>query len=366
MKFRFNILLALAAVGIAFSVATAQAAIVVGLNQIQYDNREQLATYNDTTHTYTAVAPGAIAVGDHLYGIFATTSETNNSPPPGQGVFDIVVAKIIDPTTGASIGAGYTGTAEVLFTTDSATLTGGETGGFLTGSIGTTYTLADGSTVNGLAQATDSQQALYQGSTLTPLTLDTLANQGAGITGATNGTIFSSFGLGAALTDTSTNSNWGAAGIGYWASDVRMLSGAVLSGTVPFVFGQVSTGLPNSSLQGLYNQLVPLQIGGEYNGNDATNIYTNAGSTPLTPDPFAGTTAVGGAGLVIPNPNTNAFAYVGGGKASSNTNGGPWPNTSADPTWVDPKTPEPGTMLLMGMGLVFGFPYLRRRRKAAA
>jgi len=370
MKFRFSTILAIAAVGVVFSAATAQAVIITGLNQNQYSNREQLATYNNATHTYTSVAPGSIAVGHHLYGVFATTTQTDPAAPAGAGVFDLVVAKIINPTTGAVVGPGYTGTAEILFTTDSATLTGGETGGFLTGGTGTTYTLADGSTVNGLGFAANSLQGLYQGSTLVAgvgSNLDTLPNQATGITDSANGVQYGTFGLGAALTDTSANSNWGAAGIGYWASDVTMVGGVVVSGTTPFAFANVATSvLPSPPYIQLYNELVPLQKGGEYNGNDGTNIYTNAGLSPLTADPLAGTIAVGGTGLVIPNPNTNAFTYVGGGKASANTNGGPWPNTSSDPTWIDPQAPEPGTMLIVGMGLAFGLPYLRRRQKVAA
>jgi hypothetical protein len=204
MKFRFNLLLALAAAGIAFSAATAQAVIVVGLNQIQYADREQLATYSDATHTYTAADPSLIAVGEHLYGISASTVESPNpSPPFVATTFDIVIAKIIDPTTGASIVdgtghiiPGFTGNAEVLFTTDNAGLSSGETGGFLTGSTGTMYTLADGSKVAGQGEAANTLNAIFQGSTLTPLTLDTLANQATGITDASNGAKFGDFGLG--------------------------------------------------------------------------------------------------------------------------------------------------------------------------
>jgi len=360
MKFRFNILLALAAVGIAFSVATAQAAIVVGLNSIDYTNREQVATYNSTTNTYTATSQ--IAVGDHLYGINVSTTESPDPAPPTASLaFDLVVAKIIDPSTGASIGAGYTGTAEVLFTTDSATLSGGETGGFLTGSSGATYTLADGSTINGLAASANSLDATFQGSSLTSATLDS-GTQAGGITAATNGTLFSDFGLGAALTDTSADSQWGAAGIGYWEADVKFFGGVLQSGTVPFIFGLVPTSPtpPATSYVGLYNELVPLQNSGVETGSDTTSIHNNAGLLPLLPDPTAGTLSSGQV------PTT--FAAVGGGHAFVNVPGGPvpWPNGSADPYWVDPKAPEPGTMLLVGMGLAFGLPYLRRRQKNAA
>lgn len=362
MKFRLNILLALAAVGIAFSAATAQAVIIVGLNQDSYADREQVATYNSTTHKYTAVTPGTIAVGDHLYGISATTVETGQTNPTVTTVFDLVAAKIINPMTGASIGAGYTGTAEVLFTTENALLSSGETGGFLTGSTGTTYTLADGSTIGGLAQASNTLNAIYDfGSTLSGKSgsLDSYATQAIGVTNATNGTLYGDFGLGAALTDSSANSNWGAAGTGYWAADVQFINGIGQTGTIPFVFGLTAlTPPPATSYVGLLNELIPLQIGGEKTGTDGTNIFNNNGVTPLGPPAVTATSPV-------------TFTYVGGGHASLNTNAPPfgtsvWPNSSADPTWIDPKTPEPGTMLMVGMGLAFGLPYVRRRRKAAA
>jgi hypothetical protein len=366
MKFRLTMLSALVAVGIAFPTVTAQAAIVVGLNQISYSDREQLATYNDATHTYTAAAPGTIAVGDHLYGVLASTVESPNAGPPNAtSVFDIVIAKIINPATGAAIGAGYTGTAEILYTTDSST-TGGVTGGFLTGGTGTTYTLADGSTVNGLGEAANSLLAAYQGSTLTTANppganLDTLANEAASVKAATSGTFFGSFGLGSALTDASSNSSWGAAGTGYWAADVRFVGGNLSSGTVPFVFGLVPTSQPAINFVGLYNELVPLQTGGEPTGTDGTNIYQNTGITPLVPD-------TAGPPLFGPVTSPTSFQLVGGGHAFANTTPGTagWPTGSADPVWVDPKVPEPGTMLIMGMGLAFGLPYLRRRQKAVA
>lgn len=365
MKFRLNTLLALAAVGVVFSAATSQAAIVVGLNQISYSDREQLATYNNATHTYTAAAPGTLAVGDHLYGILASTVESPNpGPPNATSAFDIVVAKIINPATGAAIGAGYTGTAEVLYTTDNATVAG-VTGGFLTGSTGTTYTLADGSTLSGTGLAANSLIGTYQGSTLTTANppganLDTLPNEAAGIKAGTNGTFFGSFGLGSALTDADSNSNWGAPGTGYWAADVRFVGGNLASGTVPFVFGLVPTSTPAFNFVGLYNELIPLQTGGESTGTDGTNIFQNTGVDPLTPDtagpPFFGP---------VTSPTT--FQFVGGGHAFVNTTPGTagWPTGSADPAWVDPRAPEPATMLIMGMGLAFGLPYLRRRQKGA-
>jgi hypothetical protein len=358
MKFYSRMAFAIAVAAIAFLASTANAAIQVGLNQIQYADREQLATYNDVTHTYSATS-GGLAVGDHLYGVFATTTETHPAPPAGSGAFDLVVAKIIDPATGAVLTpatlATFTGSAEVLFTSDSAVLSGGETGGFLTGGTGTTYTLVDGSTINGLGLAANTLQSLYQGSTLVAgvsSNLDTLPNQAASLTAAGNGILFNTFGLGAALTDTSANSLWGAAGIGYWAADVSFVNGVLDTGSVPFVFGNVSTLQPNSLYQGLFNELIPLQLGGEKFGTDGTNIHNNNGATPLGPPALTATSPV-------------TFSYVGGGHSNVNINGGPWPTTSSDPSWIDPKAPEPATMLLMGMGLAVGIPYLRRRQQAA-
>jgi hypothetical protein len=368
MTFRFNILLALAAVGIAFSAATSQAAIVVGLNNIKYADYEQLATYNNTTHTYTAVNPllTQIAVGDHFYGVSEATVESpDNSPPHSASVFELVIAKIIDPTTGAALTpaaiAGFTGYVEVLFTSDSALVggVGGVTGGFLTGSSGTTYTLVNGDTVSGLGQTLNTMDAVYQGSTINNPTIqdpELLANQATGITHASNGTLYSDFGYGGgaagSLNDTSANSSWGAAGTGYWATDIFLVGGLQTIGvaTSTFGLGLQSLTLPNSDYLPLLNPVIGSMHGGEGTGTDGTNIHNNNGLTPLGPP--ASLTPVG-------------FTLTGQGNATVGFPG-PWPVQSSDPFNIDPQAPEPGTMLLMGMGVVFGVPYLRRRRKAAA
>jgi hypothetical protein len=364
MKFRLNILLALIAAGVAFSAATAQAAIVGGLNNIQYADREVFATYSDATHTYTTIDTSVTApvVGDHLYGVSVSTAElpdaSNN--PDARGIFDLVIAHIITAGGVDGLPAGYTGTAEYLLTSDNTT------GGFLTGSSATTYTLGDGSTVTGLGAATNTMDVVYQGSLsqFNATNLDT-GKQGDVINAATNSTLYGDFGYGKTLTSASAISNWGASGVGYWVADVTYVGGTPVSGTSPFVLGLVPTsGLSAAGYVGLYNQLTDLQQGGEKSGNDGTSIYMNAGTAPLTPDTLAGTVAYGGAGTTIPNPNTDTFTLVGGGHSSVLT-GSPWNFQSSDPFWVDPVAPEPGTMLMMGMGLVFGAGYLRRRQKAA-
>ena len=362
MKFRLSIILAAAAVGLAFSAVGVEAAIIVGLNQDNYVGREQLATYTDGTHTYAAdTSAGGITVGDHLYGMYVATAESA-LPLQTTGAFDIVVAKIVDAATGASITdasghllGGFSGTAEVLFTTDNATLSSGQTGGFLTGSSATTYHLVDGSSISGLNQAANTMDTIFLNSTWAGQSgLVDQGSQAHGITNTTNGALYNDFGLGTALTDTSTNASWGASGTGYWVSDVSVKSGVVQSGSVPFVFGlQPLASPPATAYHGLFNELIGLQKGGEATGTDGTNISNNNGATPLGP---------GG---------STTFAFVGGGHANVNTNAPPfgpsvWPTSAADPVWLDPITPEPGTLLMIGMGLTLGLPYLRRRQKVAA
>src|SRR5690349_7359134 len=55
------------------------------LNTIQYNNREQLATYNSATHTVTAVAAGTpLAAGMQLYGGLASTTVSPDPGPPNE------------------------------------------------------------------------------------------------------------------------------------------------------------------------------------------------------------------------------------------------------------------------------------------
>ena len=217
--------------------ASAQAGITQGaLNTIQYDNREQLATYNATSHTFTAVPVGtALAPGMQLYGVLASTVvQPDPGPPNVTGVFDIEIAKIINPATGGAVPAGYTGTAEILFTS------AGNNG--ILGSSANTYTLADGSTVHGFGAPANAMLLAYQGSTLNAgvgSNLDTLATQAAGVTAASDGSFLASFGYGATLTSASPNSSWGAAGVGYWASEVKYVGGVPVTATSPYAFGLV-------------------------------------------------------------------------------------------------------------------------------
>jgi len=351
MKLCFKTILALAAAGIACSVPAAKADILAGsFNQIDYADGETIATYDAGTHTYTPVATTVvggitvptIAVGDHFYGISAATVQTalpgGAQSVTGTTAFDLVIAKIIDPLTGASIASPstFTGAVEVLFTSDSTT------GGFLTGSG--TYTLDDGSSVTGLGATANTLDALYQHSTLTAATIG-VGSQATGIANASNGSLYGNFGLGATLTPASANSSWGAAGVGYWVSDVTLNAGGVdpiLSGSVPFSVGLVDLSPSTYGFKPLTNVELSLQTGGELTGTDGTNIHNNrtGGST--------------------------GFTLVGGGHAFSQIPTGAWSNTSADPLAIDPNAPEPASMLIMGMGLAFGLPFLRRRRKCAA
>ena len=341
------------AVAALYAVESAQAGITFGtLNTIQYNNREQLATYNAATHTYTAVANGTpLAAGMQLYGVLASTTISPNPGAPNvTGVFDTMIAKIINPTTGAAIGAGYTGTAEVLFTS------AGDNG--ILGSSANTYTMADGSTVNGFGTGPNSLLQVYEGSSLTAgvgANLDTLANQAASIAAASNGSYVATFGYGAALTSASPNSAWGAAGAGYWAAEIKYNGGVPVTATAPYALGLVplagnayilmSQGLHNPDLN-LTSTLNP--------STNGTNIYNNTGLTPTLPDP-----------TVVTSPVT--FQLVGGGHENpnvdiNNNQVGPWPVQSADPSYISPSVPEPGSLAVMGACFAVGLALRRRSR----
>ena len=331
----------------------AQAGIAFGaLNTIQYNNREQLATYNAATHTFTAVTAGTpLATGMQLYGVLASTTMSPDPGPPNvTGVFDLTIAKIINPTTGAEIGAGYTGTAELLFTPS------GDNG--ILGSSANTYTLADGSTVQGFGAGDNAMLQAYQGSTLNAgigANLDTLANQAATVGAASDGSYLATFGYGATVTSASPNSAWGAPGTGYWASEVKYVGGAPITATSPYAFGLVTLAGNGYILAsgGLYNP--DLNLTATLNSpTNGTNIYNNTGLTPTVPDP-----------TVVTSPVT--FQLVGGGHDNpnvdiNNNQVGPWPIQSADPAYISPPVPEPGSVALMSLCMGVGLILQRRRR----
>ena len=349
---------ALSTFGVAVSIllaadSSARAGVAFGaLNTIQYNNREQLATYNSTTHTFTAVAEGTpLTAGMQLYGVLASTTMSPNPGPPNvTGVFDLTIAKIINPTTGAAIGAGYTGTAELLFTPS------GDNG--VLGSSANTYTLVDGSTVQGLGAGANAMLQAYQGSTLNAgigANLDTLANQAATVGAASNGSFLATFGYGATVTSASPNSAWGAAGTGYWASEVKYVGGAPITATSPYAFGLIplaGNGFILASA-GLYNP--DLNLTATLNSpTNGTNIFNNSGLTPTVPD-----------STVVTSPVT--FQLVGGGHDNpnvdiNNNQIGPWPDQSADPSYISPHIPEPGSLVLMGFCMGAGLIVRRRRR----
>ena len=342
-----------AAAAILLAADSAQAGVAFGaLNTIQYNNREQLATYNSSTHTFTAVTAGTpLAAGMQLYGVLASTTMSPNPGPPNvTGVFDLTIAKIINPTTGAAIGAGYTGTAELLFTPS------GDNG--ILGSSANSYTLADGSTVQGFGAGANAMLETYQGSSLNAgigANLDTLANQAATVAAASDGSFLATFGYGATVTSASPNSAWGAAGTGYWASEVKYVDGAPITATSPYAFGLVPLAGNGYILAaaGLYNP--DLNLTATLNSpTNGTNIFNNTGLTPTVPDP-----------TVVTSPVT--FQLVGGGHDNpnvdiNNNQVGPWPIQSADPSYISPHVPEPGSLVLMGFCMGAGLIVRRRRR----
>jgi hypothetical protein len=354
MRIGFHAILSgLAAAAIFCCTAAAQAGITYGaLNTIQYNNREQLATFDSGTHTFTAVPTGTpLAAGMQLYGVLAsTTIQPDPAAPNVTGVFDIEIAKIINPASGAAIPAGYTGTAEVLFAP------AGNDG--ILGSAANTYTLADGSTINGFGAPANALLSTYQGSTLTAgigSNLDTLANQAAGLTAASDGAFLATFGYGAALTSASPNSSWGAPGVGYWAAEIKYVGGVPVTATAPYAFGLITLSGNGYILLagGLFNP--DLNLTSTLNSStNGTNIYNNTGLTANTPDPTTVTSPV-------------TFQLTGGGHDNPNVDSGnnqvgPWPIQSADPAYIAPATPEPGSLALMAASLGFGMTWFGRRR----
>lgn len=362
MRASIHLLLVRAISALAVAAATllaadsARAAVAFGaLNTIQYNNREQLASYDAATHTYTAVQTGTpLAAGMQLYGVLASTTMSPDPGPPNvTGVFDLVIAKIINPATGAPIGAGYTGTAELLFTP------AGDNG--ILGSSANSYTLADGSTISGFGAGANALLETFQGSTLNAgigANLDTLANQAASLGAASDGSFLGTFGYGATVTSASPNSAWGAPGTGYWASEIKYVGGVPITATAPYAFGLVALAGNGYILAsaGLYNP--DLNLTATLNSStNGTNIYNNTGLTPTVPDP-----------TVVTSPVT--FQLVGGGHDNpnvdiNNNQVGPWPIQSADPSYISPPVPEPGSVALMGLCMGLGLIAQRRRRLKA-
>jgi hypothetical protein len=340
--------------------AAAQAGITLStLNQIQFENRENEVNVAGGT-------AGNLDVGDGLEGIL----RVNQLDPSGDvfgaaaanepaGVFDVTVAKIIISSVSGTI------TQAVGTEVASASAITGQAGS--SASVHVLFRPTNTTGAEGLlaGQPAGSVLALWEGGANLRASLNAVNSTATDIAAATDGTFLGAFGFGANAY--AANSDWGAAGNGYWYATLDVFivgdpdgSGGPLLGTgmadtsTNFFYGlEVLAGTlgGGEGPVGLFNK----QLLGPSTIPSTTAIQNNRGISEFIAHPLAAT--------------PTKFDLVGRGNTSLNTAGPGGASGDANTRWVifsnDPAqlfpTPEPTSFALLAMGAACGLPWIRRR-----
>lgn len=328
--------------------AAAQAGITLSaLNQIQFENRENEVNVAGGT-------AGNLDVGDGLEGILRVnqldpSGMAYNPNGPGEitGVFDVTVAKIIitsvSGTITQAVGSSVAGASAITGTA---------------GSVASVHVLFRPTNTTGAegllaGQPAGSALTLWEGGANLKASLTGANTTAADIAAASDGLFLGAFGFGANAY--AVDSDWGAAGNGYWYASLDVVIGAGGTGIADtssnFYYGLEALAGILTEGEGpvdLFNKQLP----GASDIPSTTGIRNNKGITEFIAHPLA-TTPTG-------------FDLVGRGNTSVNTTAASgdantrWAIFSNDPAQMFP-TPEPTSFALLAMGAACGLPWIRRR-----